>query len=112
MQPSRPTTEEPDEVNRLADMVHDGMDLVGVVVEGPLPWCAEAVAVAVRVHRDQPVPLRPAREHLPPLAGAAYATVQEHDRGAVAALDDLDRATRLRAQDGHGENLSAGGGRT
>ena len=68
---------EPDQVARHADVLGDGVDLIGVVIEAPAPGHAWAGAVAVGLDRDEPVALRPEREDLLPLASAAHAKTQQ-----------------------------------
>jgi hypothetical protein len=59
MQRGRPTPREPDQVNRLPDVAHDGMDLVGIVVECPTSRTARATAAPKGLNGDQVVTRRP-----------------------------------------------------
>ena len=88
-------------MNRLPDVIHDGVHLAGIVVECAVPWHAQAGAITVGIHGDEAVTRRPQRERLPPLARAAHPTVQENHRRADAPLDDLNGAPTRHLQQGH-----------
>jgi hypothetical protein len=42
-------------VNALANVAHDGMDLVGIVVERAMSWTARATAAPEGINGDQAV---------------------------------------------------------
>jgi hypothetical protein len=80
-------------------MLGDGIDLVCIVVEVSAAGLAWTGPVSVGVDRDEPVALRPEREDVLPLAGTAYAAVQERDRRPSALLDNLDAPPQRRRED-------------
>jgi hypothetical protein len=63
---------EPDQADGHSGGLGDPVDLIGVGVEAPPSRPAWAGSVAVGVDRGEPVPLRPEREDLLPLPGAAH----------------------------------------
>jgi hypothetical protein len=79
-------------------MTHDGIDLVGIVVECAMSWKARATAAPEGIHGDQAVTRRPYREDIPPFPCAAHPAVQEHHRRAGPLFDDLYGAVTWCAQ--------------
>jgi hypothetical protein len=53
-------------MNGLPNVAHDGMDLVGIVVECAMSWEARATAAPEGINGDQAVTRRPYREAIPP----------------------------------------------
>ena len=62
MQRCRPTPRKPDQVNGLPDVAHDGMDLVGIVVQCAMSWKARATAAPGGINGDQSVTRGPSEK--------------------------------------------------